>query len=42
VIHINASTCKSCGLCGEVCPRHVTEVVAENGGKRTVVAAERQ
>ena len=41
MIHINADTCKSCGLCGKVCPRHVTEVVAENGEKRTAVAAER-
>ena len=41
MIHIDESTCKSCGLCGKVCPRHVTEVVEEDGGKRTVVAAER-
>jgi ferredoxin len=41
VIHINASTCKPCGLCSKVCPRHVTEVVTENGRKRTVVAPER-
>ena len=41
MIHINESTCKPCGLCGKVCTRHVTEVVTENGTKRTVVAAER-
>jgi nitroreductase/NAD-dependent dihydropyrimidine dehydrogenase PreA subunit len=41
MIHINASTCKPCGLCGKVCPRHLTEVVEEKGKKRTVVAAER-
>ena len=41
MIHINASTCKSCGLCGKVCPRHLTEVVEEDGKKRTVVVAER-
>jgi len=41
MIHIDESTCKSCGLCGKVCPRHVTEVIEEDGGKRTAVAAER-
>jgi nitroreductase/NAD-dependent dihydropyrimidine dehydrogenase PreA subunit len=41
MIRIDGATCKSCGLCGKVCPRHLTEVVKENGNKKTVVAAER-
>jgi len=41
MIRIDNATCKSCGLCGKVCPRHLTEVVEENGKKETVVASER-
>jgi len=41
MIHIDAATCKPCGLCGDVCPRHLTEVVGEGDDKRTVVVSER-
>jgi len=42
VIHIDADRCKSCGLCGEVCPRHITETAAGPDGKATVVAQARE
>lgn len=41
MIHIDHATCKSCGLCGEVCPRHLLEVVEDSGNRRTEIAAER-
>jgi nitroreductase/NAD-dependent dihydropyrimidine dehydrogenase PreA subunit len=41
MIRINEQTCKSCGICGHVCPRHVLETIEQNGEKVTVVSSER-
>lgn len=41
MIHIDATTCKPCGVCGKICPRHLTEVVQQGGRKCTVVVSER-
>jgi len=42
MIHIETDRCKSCGLCGEVCPRHITETVEGPDGKATAVAQARE
>ena len=41
MIHIDAEACKSCGICGIVCPRHVLQTVENDGEKATVVVPER-
>lgn len=41
MIRINQETCKSCGICGHVCPRHVLETLDQNGKKVTMVSSER-
>ena len=41
MIHIDSETCKACGICGHVCPRHVTETIEREGGKVTIVSHER-
>ncbi len=41
MIHLEATTCKACGLCGKICPRHLVEVVKDEGGRRSVVSPER-
>jgi len=41
MIHIDSETCKACGICGHVCPRHVTETIEREGGKVTIVSPER-
>ncbi len=40
-ITINQETCKSCGICSVICPRHIPEVREVSGKKETVVSAER-
>jgi nitroreductase/NAD-dependent dihydropyrimidine dehydrogenase PreA subunit len=40
-IKINKTTCKGCGTCGEVCPRHITEVEVTGKNKYAVVSSER-
>lgn len=41
VIRIDTITCCACGLCGAVCPRHVTEVVEHGGQNKVVVVQDR-
>jgi nitroreductase/NAD-dependent dihydropyrimidine dehydrogenase PreA subunit len=41
MIHIDSKTCKACGICGHVCPRHVTETIEREGEKVTSVSPER-
>jgi len=41
MIHIDPAACKGCGLCGEICPRRITEVISNNVSKRAVVVEER-
>jgi nitroreductase/NAD-dependent dihydropyrimidine dehydrogenase PreA subunit len=41
MIQIDLETCKACGICGHVCPRHITEVVEQDGKKINTVSPER-
>ena len=41
MIHIDSETCKACGICGHVCPRHVIETIEREGEKVTLVSPER-
>lgn len=42
MISIDQDTCKACGICGHVCPRHVLETVERDNRKLTLVAPERR
>ena len=41
MIHIDREKCKACGICGHVCPRHITETIEREGKKVTIVSEER-
>jgi len=41
VIHIDSETCRACGICGHICPRHVPETIEHDGKKVTTVSQER-
>ncbi len=41
MISINSKICKTCGICGNVCPRHIPETIEKNGEKVTTVSEER-
>ena len=40
-IQINKTTCKGCGTCGDVCPRHILEVEVTVKNRYAVVSRER-
>ena len=40
-IEVNNTTCKGCGTCGEICPRHILEVQVAGAKKYAVVSRER-
>ncbi|MCP4674681.1 MAG: 4Fe-4S dicluster domain-containing protein [Deltaproteobacteria bacterium] len=42
MLTVNQETCKGCGLCAKICPRHVTVISEESGEKRAVVFEERR
>jgi nitroreductase/NAD-dependent dihydropyrimidine dehydrogenase PreA subunit len=42
MIRIDQDTCKTCGICGQVCPRHVLETVERERRKITRVSPERR
>lgn len=41
MIHIDQESCKACGICGHVCPRHVPETTELDGKKVTTISSER-
>ena len=41
MITIDTKICKTCGICGVVCPRHIPETVEVNGKKVTVISEDR-
>ena len=40
-VTINQELCRSCGICGEVCPRHIPEIVESGELRVTVISPER-
>lgn len=42
MIRINHDTCKACGICGHVCPRHVLETMDRENRTVTAVSPERE
>ena len=36
MITINKDTCTACGICGDVCPRHIPETIVQNDEKITI------
>lgn len=40
-IQIDPELCQACGICGEVCPRHIPETTTVDGRKTTVISAQR-
>ncbi len=41
MIHVKEETCIGCGACGTTCPRHLLEVVDQNGSKKSAVCLDR-
>lgn len=41
MIKIDTTLCKTCGICGNVCPRHIPETIKENETKTTRVSSSR-
>ncbi len=42
MIRVNQEKCTACGICGEVCPRHIPETTVRDNEKVTEVSAERR
>ena len=41
MITINSELCKACGICADVCPRHIPETLQRGGEKVTVISNDR-
>jgi len=41
MIRINNDLCNACGICGDVCPRHIPETVMQDDQKVTIISQER-
>ena len=41
IVTVDQELCNNCGICGDVCPRHIPETVDEGGKKTTVISQER-
>ena len=41
MVRIDNERCKGCGICGDVCPRHIPETVMQDGEKITIISPER-
>ena len=41
MIRIDQESCKACGICGHICPRHITETVERDKKKVTMISQER-
>ncbi len=41
MLRIDKKSCKACGICGHVCPRHIPEPTARDGEKITIISKER-
>jgi nitroreductase/NAD-dependent dihydropyrimidine dehydrogenase PreA subunit len=40
-LSINLDLCKACGICGEICPRHIPETIETKGEKVTTISPQR-
>ena len=41
MIRINNDLCNACGICGDVCPRHIPETIVQDDQKITIISQER-
>lgn len=41
MISIDSLKCEACGICGEVCPRHIIEILADNDKKSASISKDR-
>jgi nitroreductase/NAD-dependent dihydropyrimidine dehydrogenase PreA subunit len=41
MVRIDKEPCKACGICGDVCPRHIPETIVQDDEKITVISSER-
>ena len=41
MVRIDKEQCKTCGICGHVCPRHIPETISRDGEKITIISSER-
>ena len=41
MIRINNDICNACGICGDVCPRHIPETIVQDDQKITIISQER-
>ena len=41
MIRINNDLCNACGICGDVCPRHIPETIVQDDEKITIISQER-
>jgi len=41
MIHIDQERCKACGICGYICPRHITETIESDNSRVTIISSER-
>lgn len=41
IVSINQDVCNDCGVCGDICPRHIPETVKKNNTKTTYISTER-
>ncbi len=41
MIRINNDLCNTCGICGDVCPRHIPETIVQDDEKITIISQER-
>ncbi len=41
IVNIDQNLCTSCGICGDICPRHIMETIRQNDEKVVVVSRER-
>ncbi len=41
IVRIDQDLCKACGICGQVCPRHIPETIEDENKKITMISQDR-
>ena len=41
IVNIDQNQCAGCGICGDICPRHILETIIQNDEKNIIVSPER-